>query len=65
MEDPTNGGLGGRFVKSATNPYRWEDGQVVTDFDPYTNKAETSYPQVRWIEGSSKRLCSTCRLVCK
>lgn len=49
-EDPTNGGLGGRFVKSVTNPYRWEDGQVVTDFDPYTNKAETSYPQVRWIE---------------
>jgi hypothetical protein len=50
MEDPANGGLGGRFVKSATNPYRWEDGQTVTDFNPYTNKAETSYPQVRWIE---------------
>lgn len=49
-EDPTYGGLGGRFVKSATNPYRWEDGQTVTDFDPYTGKAETSYPQVRWIE---------------
>lgn len=49
-ENPTYGGLGGRFVKSATNPFRWEDGQTVTDFNPYTNKSETSYPQVRWIE---------------
>jgi hypothetical protein len=50
MEDPSFGGLGGRFVKSASNPNRWEDGAGVTDFDPFTGKAETSYPQVRWIE---------------
>lgn len=50
IEDPAYGGLGGRFIKSATNPHRWEDGNEVTDFDPYTGKNETSYPQIRWIE---------------
>ena len=50
MEDPSYGGLGGRFVQSATNPRRWEDGRNVTDFNPYTGKEESSYPQIRWIE---------------
>lgn len=49
LGDPSFGGLGGRFVKSKTNPNRWEDGADVTDFDPLTGKAETSYAQVRWI----------------
>jgi len=49
-EDPSYGGLGGRFIQSETNPRRWEDGNKVTDFNPYTQKEETSYPQVRWIE---------------
>lgn len=49
-ENPSFGGLGGRFVQSADNPNRWEDGDKVTDVDPYTGKEETSYPQVRWIE---------------
>jgi hypothetical protein len=49
-EDPSYGGLGGRFVQSATNPKRWEDGNTVTDYDPYTGKDEGSYPQIRWIE---------------
>jgi hypothetical protein len=50
MEDPSFGGLGGRFVQSPTNPRRWEDGRTVTDFNPYTGKDESSYPQIRWIE---------------
>jgi hypothetical protein len=49
MEDPSYGGWGGRFVKSSTNQYRWEDGKGVTDFDPYTNTADTAYPQTRWV----------------
>ena len=48
-EDPSFGGLGGRFVQSASNARRWEDGAAVIDFDPITGKGETSYPQVRWI----------------
>ncbi|GAB3880582.1 DUF1593 domain-containing protein [Spirosoma agri] len=49
MEDISYGGWGGRMVQSKTNPYRWEDGQQVTDYDPYTKKNETAYPQTRWI----------------
>lgn len=50
LEDPSFGGLGGRFILSNTVPGRWEDGKMVTDLNPYTNLQETSYPQVRWIE---------------
>jgi hypothetical protein len=50
MEDPSFGGLGGRFIKSANHSNRWEDGINVADFDPFTGKSDTSYPQVRWIE---------------
>lgn len=50
MEDPTFGGLGGRFVKSQSNPNRWEDGPLVIDLNPFTGKPDKSYPQVRWIE---------------
>ncbi len=48
-EDVAYGGWGGRMVRSATNPNRWEDGKHVTDYDPYTQKQETAYPQTRWI----------------
>jgi len=50
MENPSYGGLGGRFVQSDTDPGRWEDGRNVADFNPFTGKAESSYPQVRWIK---------------
>ena len=53
-EDPSYGGLGGRFVQSETNPMRWEDGNTVTDYNPFTQREETSYPQVRWIEALQK-----------
>ncbi|QIP14254.1 DUF1593 domain-containing protein [Spirosoma aureum] len=49
MEAISYGGWGGRMVQSKTNPYRWEDGKQVTDYDPYTKKNETAYPQTRWI----------------
>ena len=49
LEDVSYGGWGGRMVQSKTNPYRWEDGKQVTDYDPYTRKEETAYPQTRWI----------------
>jgi hypothetical protein len=48
-EDVSYGGWGGRMVQSPTNPYRWEDGKTVTDYDPYTKKQEAAYPQTRWI----------------
>ena len=48
-EDVSYGGWGGRMVQSATNPYRWEDGKTVTDYDPYTKKQDAAYPQTRWI----------------
>ena len=48
-DDPTYGGLGGRFKQSTNNPYRWEDGQDVSDLNPETGKDESTYPQVRWI----------------
>jgi hypothetical protein len=48
-EDPSYGGWGGRLVRSSQNPRRWEDGKLVTDYNPSTKKEETTYPQVRWI----------------
>ena len=38
------------MIKSEQNPYRWEDGEKVTDFNPYTNKEDRAYPQTRWID---------------
>lgn len=49
-EDPSYGGLGGRFVQSETNPRRWEDGSYVTDLNPENGEEDSSYPQVLWIK---------------
>jgi hypothetical protein len=49
LSDASYGGWGGRMVRSAQNPYRWEDGEKVTDFNPYSNKEDRAYPQTRWI----------------
>ena len=49
-ENPSYGGLGGRFVLSETNNRRWEDGRNVTDFNPEMGEEDASYPQVRWID---------------
>ena len=50
MEDPSYGGWGGRFVQSKTNPRLWHDGQDVADSNSYSEKADISCPQARWIE---------------
>ncbi len=50
LEDGSYGGWGGRMLKSAKNPFRWEDGKNVTDFNPYTKKNDAAYPQVRWVD---------------
>jgi hypothetical protein len=50
MDDPSYGGWGGRMVQSSENPRRWEDGEQVTDFNPFTNKQDDAFPQTRWID---------------
>jgi hypothetical protein len=50
QNNPEYGGWGGRMVQSKENPNRWEDGKTITDFNPYTQKQDASYPQTRWIE---------------
>ncbi|MFD3000155.1 nucleoside hydrolase-like domain-containing protein [Pontibacter toksunensis] len=50
MEDASFGGWGGRMVQSDKNPYRWEDGKHVTDYNYYTNKADATFPQTRWVD---------------
>jgi len=49
MENPSYGGLGGRFIQSGENKKLWEDVKTVTDLNPYTEKQDPSFPQVRWI----------------
>lgn len=49
LENLAWGGLGGRFVPSKTMRNRWEDGQDVTDFNPFTKKDDRAFPQTRWI----------------
>lgn len=49
LSDASYGGWGGRMVRSTKNPYRWEDGEMVTDFNPYTNEDDPAYPLTRWI----------------
>jgi hypothetical protein len=50
LADASYGGWGGRLARSRTNPFRWEDGDNVTDFNPYTKRYDKAYPQTRWIE---------------
>ncbi len=50
LAEPSYGGWGGRMVQSKTNPNRWEDGDQVTDYNPYTQKDDKAYPQTRWID---------------
>ena len=50
LADASYGGWGGRMVQSKTAPNRWEDGDNVTDYNPYTEKFDRAYPQTRWID---------------
>lgn len=38
------------MVQSADQPNRWEDGKEVLDYNPFTEKMDATYPQIRWIE---------------
>jgi len=49
-ENPSYGGLSGRFVQSAENKKLWEDVNTVTDLNPYSKKQDASFPQVRWFD---------------
>lgn len=49
LEDASFGGWGGRMVRTS-NPYRWEDGDEATDFNPFTKQLDKAYPQTRWID---------------
>jgi len=50
IQDASFGGWGGRMVRSSNNPNRWQDGDNVIDYNPYTKKADGAYPQTRWID---------------
>ncbi len=49
LENPQVGGWGGRLKQSKVNPHRWEDGDEVADFNPFTEQMDLTYPQTRWI----------------
>jgi hypothetical protein len=50
LQNPSFGGWGGRLIQSKSNPNRWEDGGEVADYNTFTNKMDTSFPQTRWLE---------------
>lgn len=50
LNQPQWGGWGGRLVQSAEQPNRWEDGKDVLDYNPFTEKMDATYPQIRWVE---------------
>lgn len=50
LEHPHYGGWGGRLAQSETSPNRWEDGEQVAEFNPYTQKMDAAYPQLRWLK---------------
>lgn len=50
LENPQFGGWGGRLSQSKTSPNRWEDGGDIIEFNPYTQKMDMAYPQIRWLE---------------
>lgn len=50
LENPSFGGWGGRLIQSPSSPNRWEDGDQVADFNPYTQQMDKAYPQTRWVD---------------
>jgi hypothetical protein len=49
LNNPQDGGWGGRLVQSAVTPSRWEDGDAASDLNPYTQKMDNAFAQTRWI----------------
>ena len=54
LQSPEYGGWGGRLIQSETKPNRWEDGGKTAEYNPYTNKLDTAFAQVRWMEAIQK-----------
>ncbi|MBN7817718.1 DUF1593 domain-containing protein [Algoriphagus pacificus] len=50
LNHPEWGGWGGRLEQSDSLPNRWEDGQNVLDYNPFTEKLDATYPQIRWVK---------------
>jgi len=49
LENPQDGGWGGRLVQSVVTPSRWEDGDAASDFNPFTKQMDKAFAQTRWI----------------
>jgi hypothetical protein len=49
IEDISYGGWGGRMTRT-DNPHVWQDGDKSSDFNPYTQKMDKTYPQTRWFD---------------
>lgn len=50
LDHPHYGGWGGRLVQSDQYPNRWEDGADASDYNPFTDTLDTTYPQTRWVK---------------
>jgi hypothetical protein len=50
LENPQYGGWGGRLKQSKTDSTRWEDGDDVADFNPFTKKMDATFGQTRWLD---------------
>jgi hypothetical protein len=50
LDHPEYGGWGGRLAPSPNNPLRWEDGEAVTEYNPFSKQMDLAYAQVRWLE---------------
>ncbi|MDW3651923.1 MAG: DUF1593 domain-containing protein [Bacteroidia bacterium] len=50
LDNPHYGGWGGRLVQSEQDPNRWEDGKGASDYNPFTDTLDTTYPQTRWVK---------------
>lgn len=49
LENPQDGGWGGRLVQSTVTPSRWEDGDAASDYNPFTKQMDKAFAQIRWI----------------
>jgi hypothetical protein len=49
LENPEDGGWGGRLVQSTVTPSRWEDGDAASDYNPFTKQMDKAFAQTRWI----------------
>jgi hypothetical protein len=58
LDHPNYGGWGGRFVQSAENPFRYEDGPRSADMNVETRKLDNNFPQTRWLKAIQEDLAA-------